>query len=247
MLNAEGFGRPPHPIAMHDTEEVHDIRDVGVGAAVGWVLGAVVLLTLVVLLVAKAAAPAHYALDQTRAVRSGVDGAPYRVHLVHRSPDRAADTMAALNFRAVELMRHLRDRYLRGPKGYPERERATRRLLSLYNPDNLAENSPQNSEKDTSYTVDKGAIVALCLRGRSGGGIHDLETLTFVLIHELTHIAIEAPGHPQRFWRVFRFLLEEAWQARLLRGVNYMRTPTVYCGIGIDYNPLYDPALAPAV
>ena len=71
--------------------------------------------------------------------------------------------------------------------------------------------------------------------------------MTFVLVHELTHIAIEAPGHPQRFWRVFRFLLEEALQARLLQGVNYMRTPTVYCGIAIDYNPLYDPTLAPAV
>jgi len=221
--------------------------------AESWALGAVVLLLL--LLVAVSAFLAwrerdRFALNRTREICSSVDGLPYRVHLVHGNPPRAADTMAELNRRAVGLMRHLRAKYLRGPTrgAFPEREHATARLLERYNPDNLAENSPRAPEGDTSYTVGKGATLALCLREKGPArahGFHDLETLTFVTLHELTHIAIEDHDHPPRFWRAFRFLLEEAVQAGILQGVDYGRRPAVYCGLGIDYSPLHDPSLAP--
>ena len=191
-----------------------------------------------------------FTLDRTREVRSDVDGLRYRVHLVHKNSDAAADTMAELNRRSVELMRYLRDKYLRGPRAglSPARSRAVERLLGLYNPDNLAENSPRDPEGDTSYTIDKGAILALCLREKnparkgdaSSHDIHDLNTLTFVTLHELTHIAIEDLDHPPRFWEAFKFILQDAVAAGLLKPVNYERSPTVYCGMDIDYNPLYD-------
>ena len=144
-------------------------------------------------------------------------------------------------------MRHLRDKYLRGPlagRAPPARAQAVRRLLARYNPDNLAENSPRDPEGDTSYTVDKGGVLALCLRERAGSdALHDLETLTFVTFHELAHIAIEEVDHPPRFWQAFKFLLAEGAEAGLLAGVDYGRRPVKYCGLAVDYNPLYDPAL----
>lgn len=222
--------------------------------AARWLIGAVVLLIILIATAARRRGD-HFTLGRTREVHSGVDGLPYRVHLIHTDPSRAADTMAELNRRAVELMRFLRQKYLRsGAQGaHFEREHATKRLLGLYNPDNLAENSPRDPEGDTSYTIDKGAILALCLRekdpGRSGDprahDIHDLETLTFVTLHELTHIAIEDLDHPPRFWRAFRFILEDAREAGIIRGVDYGRHPTVYCGMDIDYNPLFDASLVP--
>jgi hypothetical protein len=223
--------------------------------ATNWTIGIVVV--LIVLIVAFSAHAAwrqgdRFTLDRTREVRSGVDGLPYRVHLVHGDPRAAADTMAELNRRAVELMRHLRGKYLRGPGrgAFPAREEATRRLLGLYNPDNLAENSPRDPEGDTSYTIDKGAILALCLREKGPGGpdahgLHDLETLAFVTLHELTHIAVKVQDHPQAYWNAFKFVLQEAVEAGLLRGVDYARHPTVYCGMDIDYNPLFDASLPP--
>jgi hypothetical protein len=187
-------------------------------------------------------------------VRAG-DGARYRVHTSHANYVGAAEAMAELNRRATELMRRLRARYLRGgaARPSPARALATRRLLALYNPDNLAENSPRDPEGDTSYTIDKGAVLALCLRERDPAAsgdpaahdLHDLEMLTFVLVHELAHVAIEDPDHPPRFWRAFRFLLEEAVAAGLLRGVDYARAPITYCGLPVAYNPLYDPLLRP--
>jgi hypothetical protein len=195
----------------------------------------------------------NFTLNRTREVRSDVDGLRYRVHLIHKNSDAAADTMAELNRRAVELLRHLRGKYLRGPLAgrAPARGRAVERLLGLYNPDNLAENSPRDPKGDTSYTIDKGAILAICLRekdpARSGDArahdIHDINTLTFVTLHELTHIALEDLNHPPRFWQAFKFILQDAVAAGLLRPVNYEISPTVYCGMDIDYNPLYDRGL----
>lgn len=189
----------------------------------------------------------RFTLDQTRAVRSGLDGLRYRVHERHQNPEAAADTLAELNRRTVELLRHLGKKYGPGTPGAvasPERAQATDRLLRLYNPDNLAENSHHDPEGDTSYTIDKGAIVALCLRGQ-GGRLHDTETLAFVSFHELAHIAIEDMDHPPRFWQTFKFLLEEAHSAGLTRGDDYARRPVSYCGgkMDINYNPLHDTQL----
>jgi hypothetical protein len=219
-------------------------------------IGVVILLIILVIAVQKAAAWRHgdkFTLERTREVRSQVDGLPYRVHLIHSNSDDAADVMAKLNSQAIELMRHLRRKYLRvSAHGvYSGRKKAAKRLLALYNPDNLAENSPRDPEGDTSYTIDKGAILAICLRekdpGRKGRpdthDIHDIETLTFVVLHELTHIAIEDVDHPPVFWETFKFILQDAREAGIIRGVDYSHRPTVYCGMDIDYNPLFDRSL----
>jgi hypothetical protein len=196
--------------------------------------------------------PDRFTIEQTSEVVSHVDGMRYRVHGGHAGPQKAADTLAALNGRVIDLMRFLRGRYLRGAGGElsPERREAVRRLLARYNPDNLAENSPKDPSGDTSYTLDKGAVVAICLRERDPAAsgdprvhdIHDLDTLTFVTLHEMAHIAIEDVDHPPRFWSAFRFILEEAEDAGLYTSPRYAQAPRQYCGVRIDYNPRYDPS-----
>jgi hypothetical protein len=190
--------------------------------------------------VARRLATDRFTISETRPVVSSVDGMRYRVH---SDSQTAADTLAALNERIIELLRSLRGRYGRdaGPGPGPM---ITRRLLERYNPDNLAENSPRDPRGDTSYTIDKGAIVALCLRDRApAAAVHDLDTLTFVALHELTHIAIEDVDHPPRFWVAFRFILVEAEDAGVFLSPNYAANPRRYCGLNIDYNPRYDAAL----
>ena len=220
-----------------------------------WTIGVIILLILIVIVLVNSVwwNGNNFTLGRTSEIHSNIDGLPYRVHLIHEDSSQAADTMAELNRRAIDLMRHLRQKYLRGSTlgAFPEREHATKRLLGLYNPDNLAENSPRDPKGDTSYTIDKGAILALCLREKNPAqsrdpqvhDIHDLEMLMFVTLHELTHIAIEDIDHPLRFWRAFKFILEEAIQYGILQGVDYKRYPTVYCGLVINYNPLYDSTL----
>ena len=190
-----------------------------------------------------------FTLNQTRPIASSLDDFQYRVHPGHDGAEQAADIMDKLNLRSVELMRHLREKYVRDPRGteWPERKEATRRLLAHYNPDNLVENSPRDPDGDTSYTINKGEVLAFCLRAKDSHGFHDMETLTFVALHELTHIAITDQDHPPRFWRAFKFVLEDAREAGVIRGQDYGRSPTRYCGMDIDYSPLFDEKLEPFV
>jgi hypothetical protein len=223
-------------------------RAASAGAAWGRRLALAVAIVLVVLLAyalarRAAAGPDHFAIEHTRPVVSHVDGLRYRVHTDHAGSQRAADLLAALNARITELLRSLRARYVRGAAGalHPARRAAVVRLLARYNPDNLAENSPEDPTGDSSYSLDKGAVVAMCLRERgAGGGLHDLDTLTFVALHEMAHLAVDAVDHPGEFWSAFRFLLLEAEGAGIYRSPDYARAPIRYCGVPVDYNPRYD-------
>lgn len=215
------------------------------------------LAAAVVFLAAGAGARARFTISQTRPRRSRVDGGEYRVHEDHPEPDRAADRLAALNGRVIELLRHLRDKQwapatndLAAAERADRHRRAAERLLANYSPDALAENSPRDPSRDTSYVVDKGVLVAVCLRDRDdpAAPLHDLETLTFVTLHEMAHIALAPdPGarddHPPLFWAAFRWLLKEAEEARIFVSPDYARAPRRYCGVTINYSPRWDATL----
>ena len=214
----------------------------------------VALLLVLVYLGGRKAQRERFTLARTRPVVARADGAPYRVHLAHAGPEAAADALAGLNAQAIALLRHLRRRYgRRGAEGGDAggdagaRGEATRNLLARYNPDNLAENSPRDPTGDTAYSLDKGAVLAICLRSRTdpAAGLHAAELLSFVMLHEMAHVAVDVLDHPPEFWRTFRWLLEEAEEAGLYRSPRFAEAPQNYCGIHVDYNPRHDPAVAP--
>lgn len=176
-------------------------------------------------------------------MRSPYDGELYTVQNDLGGAERAAGYVSLLHAGAIELMRHLRAKYLLGGAGaqYPGREQFTRNLLARYNPDNVFENSPHNNNGDTSYTIDKGAQLALCLRSKSAGSnLHHINILMFVKFHELTHIGSDVKDHPPEFWSAFKFVLQEAVECGTYRPVNYSTNPEEYCGMSVKYNPLFD-------
>ena len=197
-----------------------------------------------------------FTLEHTVAIRSTVDGMDYRVHVDMSDPEAAANALAETNAKLITLLRHLKQKY--GTEEmkleYPQRAKAVGALLRRYNPDNLTENSPLDPSGDTSYTLDKGALVALCLRerskkhnGSSPHNLHDPDTVAFVAIHEMTHMAIDQIDHPKYFWRAFKFLLQEAADIGVLRPIRFDLHPVVYCGMRVDYNPLFDSNTTPIV
>jgi len=222
----------------------------GRGPAAVAALALVATLLIVFCVAAARRRAGRFALGATRAVRSGLDGAPYRVHRGHADAQGAADLLAALNRRAVDLLRALRREYPPhgrggGRPGEARRAAAVARLLARYNPDNLAENSPRDPGGDTAFSQDKGSIVAICLRARDRPAtLHDLDTLTFVTLHEMAHIALDATDHPPEFWATFRFLLEAAEAAGVYASADFAAAPRMYCGLRVDYNPRFDPAVA---
>ena len=68
----------------------------------------------------------------------------------------------------------------------------------------------------------------------------DLNTLTYVAIHELAHIATESVGHTPEFWKNFKFLLNIAKEINIYEPINYKKNPKQYCGMDITDNPYFD-------
>ena len=72
-------------------------------------------------------------------------------------------------------------------------------LLKRYSPHMIGENILPFG---TSYTINKGSYIGLCLENK------DINTLFFVLLHELAHVGTKSVGHTQEFLEFFRFLLK---------------------------------------
>ena len=54
-------------------------------------------------------------------------------------------------------------------------------------------------EKNTSYTINKGEKIVICLRSKFLNEIHDINTIMYVVIHELAHVACPEFGHTPLF------------------------------------------------
>jgi hypothetical protein len=220
-------------------------------------------IVLLVVLIAVTGAPLgrstwraqSFRVSRARPIESRVDGALYRVHTGYQQPKAAADLLAAIHGKCIDLMWHLRARYIRSPLGaqFPDRAAITRRLLDNYDPDALTESSPHNPDGDTSFSLDKGKLLAICLRERhaieigdpSKYDLHDVMTVMFVVVHELAHLGTREFGHPPAFWGCFKFLLAEAVDAGVVAAwPDYNRHPVRYCGVTIDYSPVSDAGVA---
>ena len=109
-------------------------------------------------------------------------------------------------------------------------------LQKNYNPDSLFETL--EGSKYTSYSVNKGEKLSLCLRKMDNTFVDD-NTVLFVVIHELSHIMTDEVGHTPLFWENMRYLLEEAEKLDIYRPINYKEEPQQYCGMEINTTP-YD-------
>jgi hypothetical protein len=114
-------------------------------------------------------------------------------------------------------------------------------LLDNYNPDVFYENDPRYST-ETSYTVNKGDSMYICLRRKDDPTkLVDENILFFAHLHESAHIAnYRGWGHENDFWAVFKFLLHEAQLCGVYVPTNYAKAPVDFCGLKVNYSPLYD-------
>jgi hypothetical protein len=97
----------------------------------------------------------------------------------------------------------------------------------------------QESSSDslyTSYSVNKGEILVLCLRSKKTGEIHDTNDLLYVAIHEIAHIGCPEIGHTDLFYKINRFLIKKAMQYNIYKYVNYNINNRDYCGMNLTIN-----------
>ena len=166
-----------------------------------------------------------------RCIISDVNGNKYCVR--DRSKlELAADKLAHVNNRLDKLVKHLQ-------QNFPDQENV-KRLVKGYNPQKIYETLP--TSEYTAYSENKGEKLAFCLdtEKNNGGRLIDLNTLTYVALHELSHIATKSIGHTDEFWQNFKFLIAEAKKINVYNPVDYKNSPARYCGMNITDSPYYD-------
>ncbi len=166
-----------------------------------------------------------------RCIISDVNGNTYCVR--DRSKlEMSADKLATINIKMNKLVSHVGEKY-------PEKENV-KRLVAGYNPQKIYETLP--TSEYTAYSENKGEKLAFCLdtEKNSQGRLIDINTLMYVALHELSHIATKTIGHTDEFWDNFKFLITEAKEIGVYNPVNYKKEPVRYCGMNITDNPYYD-------
>jgi len=169
-------------------------------------------------------------LFSLKCVISTVDGNKYCVR-DRAQVNEAANLLAQATKKCKELVGYI-------GKKYPD-DADVKRLVEGFNPQKISETLP--TSELTAYSENKGEKLAFCLsKSKNSVTLIDINTLTFVALHELAHIMTKSIGHKQDFWQNFKFLLENAKAANIYQPVDYKKNPQGYCGMTITDNPFYD-------
>lgn len=168
---------------------------------------------------------------QLKCIVSGVDGDKYCVRERAKLQD-AADLLAKVTEKCKELVAYVGEKH--------SNDERVQRLVEGFNPQKVVETLP--TSEYTAYSENKGEKLAFCLnRDKTDNTkLIDINTLTFVAIHELSHVMTKSIGHKSEFWENFKFLLEEAKAAGIHSPVDYKKSPQEYCSMKISDNPYYD-------
>lgn len=169
----------------------------------------------------------NYENDNMLYVKSNIDGNKY---WVRNLPDKqsSSDTLAKIKENIVKLVKHLQENSNKFPKKLSYIKDLIKRTKII----NIME-TPKD-DKFTSYTVNKGEKIVFCLRYKVINTIHDMNTLMYVVIHELAHVGCPEYGHTPLFKKIFKFLLKQSVEIGIYIPINYTISPQNYCGMVIN-------------
>jgi hypothetical protein len=167
-------------------------------------------------------------------VKSAVDGERY---LVRNLPDKqdSADRLARVRAKLLRLRKYLEQSHMSKP--------FVSQMIKNFDcsASRFSESTPD--AQYTSYSVNKGEKIHLCLRQREGTNesLVDENVMVFVGLHEMAHVITSSLGHGPDFWNNFGWLLKQAEKAGIYKYQDFKAHPVKYCGLHITDSPSYDP------
>lgn len=167
-----------------------------------------------------------------KCVIANKDGNTYCVRKRDDIP-KAADLLAEVSERMKLLVKHLH-------RKYPDKPQVVK-IVESFDSIKLIETLP--TSEHTAYSENKGEKIALCLNKKhkeNDTKLIDKNTLTFVALHELSHVGTESIGHEPEFWNNFKFILNEAKNIGIYKPIDYKNNPMDYCGDKLTDNPYFD-------
>jgi len=166
----------------------------------------------------------HY-YSKIEKIVSTIDNNEYEVQIKDDSQE-AANLIAQIRQKLVLIVDHL-------IKSYPN-EKRTIMMKQNFRPDRIKEGI--DDPNYTSYSINKGEQIVLCLR--TNNKLMDINTMMFVVLHELAHICTESIGHTPEFWTNFKWILEESINIGIYKKQDFKLNNVEYCGMTITDSPL---------
>lgn len=161
--------------------------------------------------------------------KSSLTGRKYGIQEMLSQADNTADVIGRLDLFIKDFTKYLVENHSKDER--TKRIRGNTKLLRL-------EESPFE-DGVSSFTLNKGELMSLCVREKTEGEpFHDYQTLLFVVIHELAHVASVSTGHGSEFVKNFKWLLERAAESGLYTPADYSKNPITYCGVRVTNNPM---------
>lgn len=164
-------------------------------------------------------------------VKSNVDG---QLYLVRNLPDKqeCADRLSRVREKLMRLRTHLETSHKDKP--------FVANIIKNFDctSDRFTESTPE--AQYTSYTVNKGDKIHMCLRQRDEKEqLVNENIITFVALHEMAHCGTTSIGHTPDFWNHFAWLLKQAEAMKIYEYTDFSSHPVEYCGIHITDSPTY--------
>ena len=178
-----------------------------------------------------------YVYDGTEELTSQVDN---RVYKVRKGGDQQtrADILAILNGKFAIIVNTLKNdsRYSRND--------AVQRLVKNWEA-GVTLKEVGNMESDAAYVINKKNMSFCLQKSRDALVLEELNLITYVGIHELSHIMSEEIGHGAEFIKNFEFLLGYAKdityydpllkrQLPLYIQLDRLNTQKSYCGVNLE-------------
>lgn len=179
-----------------------------------------IIIILIFFLRRKSSSEASY-------VKSSLDGKRYLTQNL-KDKQQAAFILSEINNRILKLKNYLKTHINQYPEYAPYIQQFDQKIKGVV----LQENAPNGQY--TSYTINKGEEIVLCLRSNKDQQLHDINLIMYVVLHELAHVACPELNHTPLFKKIFVFLLRIAMKLDIYHYVNYQIDPHEYCGLMIN-------------
>ena len=163
-------------------------------------------------------------------VKSDIDDKLYMVRDIE-DKQQAANLLARIKQNIDQITKYLNNNI----KNYPKYKKYIKQLDRNIKLVIINESDPYSTY--TSYTVNKGEELVFCIRSKYvQNNLHSLNLMMYVVIHELAHVACPEHGHTDLFKDIFHFLAGIAIEQKLYKKINFLETPTEYCGLMIKHS-----------
>jgi len=155
-------------------------------------------------------------------------------YLVRNLPDKqdAADRLARVRAKILRLRKHLEQTHMDKP--------FVSQMINNFDCSSSRFSESTPDAQYTSYSVNKGEKIFMCLRQRNEREeLVNENIVLFFALHEMSHVGTASIGHTPEFWNHFAWVLKQAEQLKIYEYTDFAAHPVEYCGVHITDSPTY--------